>query len=109
MTQTEICRTSNLNLRKAFVHIATIRHLYDVHNEFFIPNFIKNPNWTLTDPIARMLPRELFAAARSRIRRELLNPLYHPLTRFLSIDRFDLFGRRALDDQPIACHCVSFS
>jgi len=96
-------------LGELFVHIATIRHLYDVHNEFFIPNFEKDPDWTLTNPIARMLPRDLFTAARSRIRREFSNPLYHPSTRFLSIDRFNLFGRRMLDDQLIACHCVSFS
>jgi hypothetical protein len=31
------------------------------------------------------------------------------LTCFLLTDRFDLFRRRALDDDLIACHCVSIS
>ena len=99
----------NKVLGKPFVHIATISHLYNVHNEFIILELVKNPEGTLADPITRMFPRKLFATMRSRILCELLNPLDHALTRFLLTDRFDLFGRRAFDDQPIACHCASFS
>ena len=96
-------------LAEGLVHIATIRHFDDVHDEFIILDFVENPEGSLADPIARMLPRELFASMRSRILSEFLNPLDYALTRFLLTDRFDLFRRRAFDDQLIACHCVSSS
>ena len=94
---------------EASVHIATIRHLDDVHNEFIILDFVENPEGPLADPIARMPPRELFASRRAWILSEFLNPLYYALTGFLLTDRFDLFRCRAFDDQLIACHCVSSS
>ena len=96
-------------LGETSVHIATICHLNDEHNEFIILDFVENPEESLADPTAWMLPRELFATTRSRIVREFLNLLYYALTFFLLTDRFDLLCRRALDDKLIACHCVSFS
>ena len=93
----------------AFVHIATICHLYDVHNKFIIFDFVENPEGTLPDPIAWVFSRELLASMRSRILGEFLNPFDYAPTRFLLTDQFDLFRRRALDDELIACHCVSIS
>ena len=80
------CRTSNLNSSEAFVHIATISHFHYVHNEFFILDFVENPEGSLADPIARVFPRELFAAMRSRILSESLNPIDDALTNFLLTD-----------------------
>ena len=73
-------------LGEAFVHIATIRHLNDAHNQFIILDFVKNPEGSLADPIAQMFPRKLFAAMRTRILCESLNPLDDALTRFLLTD-----------------------
>ena len=73
-------------LGKAFVYIATICHSYDVNNEFIIPDLVENPEGTLADPVTRMFARELFAAMRSRILCECLNPLNDTLTRFLLTD-----------------------
>ena len=96
-------------LGEAFVHIASIRHLDDIYNEFFILDFVENPELPLANPIARILPRELLATTRSRIGGEFLNPCHDELTCLLSIDRFNFFGRGALDDQLIFCHCASYS
>ena len=96
-------------LGDAFIHIATIRNLDDVHNEFVILDFIENPERSLANPITLVLSRQFFATMRSRILCEPLDSFNDALTGFLLTDRFDLFGRRAFDDQSIACHCASFS
>ena len=91
------------------VHLSTIGHFDDKYNEFFVLDLIENPERALPDSITSVLPRELLATTRSWIRRKLLDSLNHALAHFLLIDRFNLFGRGALDDEPIACHCAAFS
>ena len=96
-------------LGEASIHIATISHFHHIHDEFFILDFVEDPEGPLADPITRVFPGQPFAAMRSRILGECLNPFDDTLARLLLADRFDLFGRRALDDELIACHCASIS
>jgi len=68
------------------VHIATIRHLYNIDDEFIILDFVEDPEWSLADPIARMSSRKLFAPMRARTLSERLNPLDYASTRILLTD-----------------------
>ena len=64
------------------IHVTTIRHLDDENDKFGILDFVENPERSLTDSIARVLPRELFATMGSRIVCEPSDFLNYALTRF---------------------------
>jgi len=44
-------------LGEFFVHVATIRHPDDAHDEFRVLDFIENPDWALANPITWMPAR----------------------------------------------------
>lgn len=85
------------------VNVATVPHLHDRYDLPVILYRVNDSVLSLSNSIS-VLTRELLAAWRARILCEILYTPHDLPTPLLLLDVLNLFGRRTLELDLIACH-----